>query len=80
MTFLNRKWGKILYCFLSEGTFCVSVSQEDKMILVVGSTGMLGSEICRLLGERGLAFRAMARETSDPAKVERGGGEGTKSL
>lgn len=48
------------------------------MILVVGSTGMLGSEICRLLGEKGLPFRAMVRETSDPAKVERLKGYGAE--
>jgi uncharacterized protein YbjT (DUF2867 family) len=41
------------------------------MILVAGSTGLLGSEICRLLGEKGRPFRAQVRETSDPAKVER---------
>lgn len=41
------------------------------MILVVGSTGMVGSEICRLLGEKGLPFRALVRETTDPAKIER---------
>ncbi len=40
------------------------------MILVAGSTGMVGSEICRLLGEQGLPFRALVRETTDPAKVE----------
>ena len=41
------------------------------MILVVGSTGMVGSEICRMLASKGIPFRAMVRETSDPAKVER---------
>jgi len=41
------------------------------MILVVGSTGMVGSEICHILGEKGLPFRALVRETSDAAKVER---------
>jgi uncharacterized protein YbjT (DUF2867 family) len=40
------------------------------MILVVGSTGMLGSEICRILASNGKPFRALVRETSDPAKVE----------
>jgi len=40
------------------------------MNLVVGSTGLLGSEICRHLRSRGLAVRAMVRETSDPAKVD----------
>lgn len=40
------------------------------MYLVVGSTGMVGGEICRLLGEKGLPFRALVRKTADPAKVE----------
>ena len=31
---------------------------------------MLGSEICRLLAERGESLRALVRKTSDPAKVE----------
>ena len=41
------------------------------MILVLGSSGTLGSEICRLLAERKLPFRAFVRETTDPAKIER---------
>ena len=41
------------------------------MLLVVGATGMVGSEICQLLKSKSLPFRAMVRETSDPAKVER---------
>jgi uncharacterized protein YbjT (DUF2867 family) len=41
------------------------------MILVVGATGMVGSEICRLLASKGMPFRALVRETSDPAKVAR---------
>jgi NADH dehydrogenase len=40
------------------------------MILVVGSTGMVGSEICRLLAEQKQPFKALVRPTSDPAKVE----------
>jgi NADH dehydrogenase len=39
--------------------------------LVVGATGTLGGEIARLLLERGKPVRAMARATSDPAKVVR---------
>jgi len=39
------------------------------MILVVGSTGLLGSGICRSLSEKGLPFKALVRETSDPGKV-----------
>lgn len=34
------------------------------MILVVGATGVLGLQICRLLRERGLPVRALARGTS----------------
>ena len=41
------------------------------MILVVGSTGMIGSEICRILASKGISFRALVRESSDQAKVER---------
>jgi uncharacterized protein YbjT (DUF2867 family) len=41
------------------------------MDLVVGATGILGSEICRRLRERGEDVRALVRKTSDPAKVER---------
>jgi uncharacterized protein YbjT (DUF2867 family) len=40
------------------------------MILVVGATGSLGTEICRLLADAGQAVRAMVRKTSDPAKKE----------
>jgi NADH dehydrogenase len=49
-----------------------------KMILVVGSTGLVGSEICRLLAEKGLPFRALVRAASDPAKVERIKGYGAE--
>jgi len=40
------------------------------MILVAGSTGLLGGEICRRLAAEGKPFRAMVRETSDKQKVE----------
>jgi len=40
------------------------------MNLVVGSTGLLGSEICRRLAAKGKAVRALVRSTSDQAKVE----------
>jgi NADH dehydrogenase len=40
------------------------------MILVVGSTGLLGMEICRRLSAVGKPFRAMVRRTSDPAKKD----------
>ena len=40
------------------------------MILVVGGTGMVGSEICRILIEKGVPIRAMVRETAEAKKVE----------
>lgn len=40
------------------------------MILVVGSTGLLGNEICRLLREEGKPVRALVRNNSDSSKVE----------
>jgi len=40
------------------------------MNLVVGATGMLGSEICRRLTARGKAVQVLARPSSDPAKLE----------
>ena len=40
------------------------------MNLVVGATGMVGSEICRRLAAEGKPVRALVRATSDPAKVE----------
>ncbi len=48
------------------------------MILVVGSTGMVGSEICRILASKGMPFRVLVRETSDLAKVERLNGYGAE--
>lgn len=48
------------------------------MNLIVGSTGMLGGEICRLLCARGSAVRALAREASDPGKVARLNGLGAE--
>jgi NADH dehydrogenase len=41
------------------------------MNLIVGATGMVGTEICRLLGEAGQPVRALVRPTADPAKVAR---------
>jgi uncharacterized protein YbjT (DUF2867 family) len=41
------------------------------MILIAGATGYLGTEICRLLRERGADVRAIVRRTSDGEKVER---------
>jgi uncharacterized protein YbjT (DUF2867 family) len=40
------------------------------MTLVVGATGLLGTEICRRLAAAGKSFRAMVRKTSDPAKKD----------
>ena len=39
------------------------------MNLIVGATGMLGGEICRLLAGQGKAVRALVRETSNSEKV-----------
>ena len=41
------------------------------MILVSGATGLLGSEICRLLATRGRPVRALVRATSNPEQVAR---------
>lgn len=41
------------------------------MNLIVGATGMLGGEICRLLAEQGKSVRGLVRENSDPEKVAR---------
>jgi uncharacterized protein YbjT (DUF2867 family) len=38
-------------------------------VLVVGATGMVGSEICRLLSAEGKGVRALVRATADPGKV-----------
>lgn len=40
------------------------------MVLVVGSTGLLGQEICRLLAQQQRTFRALVRRDADPRKVE----------
>jgi uncharacterized protein YbjT (DUF2867 family) len=40
------------------------------MILVVGATGMVGRQVCRLLTAGGKSVRAMVRAASDPAKVD----------
>jgi uncharacterized protein YbjT (DUF2867 family) len=48
------------------------------MILVVGATGMVGSEICRLAAEGGLPVRGLVRETSDPDKVKKLEGYGVE--
>lgn len=40
------------------------------MILVVGATGLVGSEVCRKLAQRGERVRALVRTTSSKDKVE----------
>jgi uncharacterized protein YbjT (DUF2867 family) len=41
------------------------------VILVAGSTGLLGGEVCRLLLQQGQHVRALVRESSDAATVDR---------
>lgn len=48
------------------------------MILVSGATGMLGSEICRLLADRGRPVRGLVRATSNPEQVARLKGMGVE--
>jgi len=50
------------------------------MNLVVGATGLLGSEICQLLVTEGKPVRGLVRPTSDPTKVERLQGLGVESV
>ena len=40
------------------------------MNLVIGATGMVGTEVCRLLRAAGQPVRALVRRTSDPTKIE----------
>lgn len=40
------------------------------MTLVVGATGMVGTEICRLIAASGKPVKALVRATSNPAKVD----------
>ena len=37
--------------------------------LVVGATGLLGGEICRMLAERGDKVRALVRPTANPERL-----------
>jgi uncharacterized protein YbjT (DUF2867 family) len=41
------------------------------MILVIGSTGMVGSEVCRLLVSKNYQVRALVRTTSDNSKRDK---------
>jgi hypothetical protein len=40
-----------------------------KMVLVVGATGLLGSEVCSRLREAGRPVKALVRPTADPARI-----------
>lgn len=40
------------------------------MILVVGSTGLLGNEICRQLSQKNIPVKALIRSSSDAGKVD----------
>ena len=40
------------------------------MILVVGATGQMGTEVCRRLAAKGVRVRALVRDTSAPVKVK----------
>ena len=40
------------------------------MNLVVGATGMVGMEICRLMAESGKPIKALVRASSEPASCK----------
>jgi uncharacterized protein YbjT (DUF2867 family) len=44
--------------------------EQTKPILVIGATGLLGTEICRQLREASKDVKALVRTTSDPSKVK----------
>jgi uncharacterized protein YbjT (DUF2867 family) len=48
----------------------MKMTENASITLVVGATGTLGTEICRLLVAEGKRVRGMVRRTSDRAKVE----------
>ena len=48
-----------------------TMTSERSSVLVVGATGLLGSEICSLLQQQGQNVRALVRPTSAPDKIER---------
>jgi uncharacterized protein YbjT (DUF2867 family) len=48
----------------------ISLAEGNPMILVVGATGLVGSDVCRRLAKRGEKVRALVRMTSDKEKVE----------
>ena len=43
---------------------------ENSTVLVVGASGFLGTEICKLLRAKNLPVKALVRPTTDPAKAE----------
>ena len=44
---------------------------SERMNIVVGATGLIGGEVCRLLAEAGESVRALVRPTSGAAGVAR---------
>jgi NADH dehydrogenase len=44
---------------------------KNPLILVVGATGLVGGEVCRLLAESGQSVRALVRPTSSADRVAR---------
>ena len=44
--------------------------ESSKPVMVVGATGLLGTEICRLLRKTNWKVQGLIRTTSDPAKVK----------
>ena len=48
----------------------MSKNSINQSVLVVGSTGFLGMEICRQLADAGKKVKALVRPTSDPVKVK----------
>src|SRR5450631_944133 len=53
----------------SAKTGIVCSTKEFNMILVVGATGLLGTEICLRLAKQGEKVRALVRTTSSPEKM-----------
>jgi len=50
----------------------------DTMILVVGSTGLVGREVVHQLAAKGKPVRALVRTTTDPGKVAELRGSGAE--
>jgi uncharacterized protein YbjT (DUF2867 family) len=47
------------------------LKMKTSTVLVAGATGLVGSEICRLLTEKDFLVKAMVRTTTDPVKTEK---------